>query len=109
MSHLSRVYAKNSNMVARKIAGEMVLVPIRQSVGDLASIYTLNEVGARIWEFIDGAMTTEQVRDKLVAEYEVTPEQAEADLLEFLSQLEQINAVSLVTSIQNVAGLPANK
>jgi hypothetical protein len=91
-------------MVARKIAGEMVLVPIRQSVGDLASIYTLNEVGARIWELIDGAMSTEQIRNILVTEYEVTPEQAEADLSEFLSQLEQIKAVSPVTS-----GLPANR
>lgn len=92
-----KIYAKNSNIVARKIVDEMVLVPIRQSVGDLASIYTLNEVGARIWELIDGGISLEQVRDKLVAEYEVMSERVEADLSEFITQLEQIGAVSLVT------------
>ena len=44
MSDLSQVYAKDANIVARKVAGEMVLVPIRKSAGDLGSIYTLNKV-----------------------------------------------------------------
>jgi hypothetical protein len=102
MENSTRIYAKDSNMVARKIAGEMVLVPIRQNVGDLASIYNLNEVGARIWELVDGKATAGQIKDRIVEEYEVTPEQAEADLMEFLNQLEQIKAVSLVIPVQSI-------
>jgi hypothetical protein len=90
----SRAYTKNPNMVVRKIANEIVLVPIKNNVGDLACIYNLNEIGGRIWELIDGATTVEQMRDKIVEEYEVTPEQAEADIIEFLDQLEQEGAVS---------------
>ena len=91
---ISKVFIKDSNMVARKVAGEMVLVPIRQSTGDVGSIYTMNNVGARIWELMDGNTTVAQIREKVVAEYEVEPEVAELDLLEFLSELEEIGAVS---------------
>lgn len=62
MRNGTTIYAKNSNIVARKIVGEMVLVPISQKVGDLASIYTLNEVGACIWELVDGMVTVEQLK-----------------------------------------------
>jgi len=87
------VYAKNSNMVARKIAGEMVLVPILQGASDLSEIYTMDKVGARIWELIDGVVTVEQITNTITAQYKVTPEQAEADILEFLAELEEVNAV----------------
>jgi hypothetical protein len=98
MSILSKVYAKDPNIVARKIADEMVLVPIRQNVGDLNYMYTLNKVGGRIWELIDGEMTTQQVRDTLVDEYGVAPEQVEADLAEFFGNCEEAKVVSLVNA-----------
>ena len=101
MSNMSKVYIKDPNIVNRKIAGEMVLVPIRHNVGDLACIYNLNEVGSRIWELIDVGVTVGQIRDKIVEEYEVTLEEAEADITEFLNQLEQVGAVSSATSSKN--------
>ncbi len=91
-----KVYVKDPNIVNRKIAGEMVLVPIRHNVGDLACIYNLNEVGSRIWELIDGGITLEQIRDRIVEEYEVSTEEAEADITEFLNNLEQAGVVSSV-------------
>ena len=51
MHDLMKSFVKDPNIVSRKIAGEVILVPIRKNVGDLESIYTLNEVAARIWEF----------------------------------------------------------
>jgi hypothetical protein len=98
LSDTSRVYIKSPDIVHRKIAGEMVLVPIRHNVGDLACIYNLNEVGSRIWELLNGGITIAQIRDKIVEEYEVTPEEAEADVKEFLSQLEGVGAVSMARS-----------
>jgi hypothetical protein len=92
--NMSKVYTKNPDIVNRKIAGEIVLVPIRHNIGDLACIYNLNEVGSRIWELINGGISVGQIRDKIVAEYEVTPAQAEVDITEFLDQLEQAGAIS---------------
>ena len=82
--------------MARQIAGEFILVPIRQSAGEVESIYTLNEVGTRIWELLDGQRSLLQIRDLLVDEFEVSPEEAETDLLEFMQGLESVAAVQEV-------------
>ncbi len=93
MSFLDKVYKKSDSIVSRKIADEFILVPIRQNVGDLESISTLNEVAARIWELIDGKMKVREIKDKIVEEFEVTPQQAEKDLAEYIKQLEKIEAI----------------
>ena len=93
MDFLEKVYDKSDSIVSRKIADEFILVPIRQNVGDLESIYTLNETAARIWELIDGKIKGEKIKEKLIEEFEVTPEEAEKDLMEHLQQLEGIGAV----------------
>ncbi len=93
MSLLDKVYKKSDSIVFRKIADEFILVPIRQNVGDLESISTLNEVAARIWELIDGKMKVREIKDEIVEEFEVTPQQAEKDLIEYLKQLKKISAI----------------
>ena len=79
--------------MSRKIANECILVPIRQKVADLKSIYTLNEVGARIWELIDGIRKAKAIKDIIIQEFEVTSEKAEMDLKEYLQHLVEINAI----------------
>jgi hypothetical protein len=107
MFDVSSVYKKQPDFVNRKIAGEMILVPIRHNVGDLACIYNLNEVGSRIWELIDEKTTAGQIRDKIVEEYEITAGEAEADLAEFLNILIHINAVSPVASKEDIKATAA--
>ncbi len=94
MDELAKVFLKDPNIVSRKIAGEVILVPIRQNVGDLESIYTLNEVAARIWELIDGKRQPEDIKKVIVEEYEIEEEEAEKDLLELLSQLKELKAIT---------------
>ena len=62
-------------------------------MGDLESIYTLNETGARIWELLDGKTKVSEIKERLVEEFEVLPEEAEKDLLEHLRQLDAIEAI----------------
>jgi hypothetical protein len=88
-------YGHDPNIVDREIAGEVILVPIRDNVGDLESIYTLNETAARIWALLDGERTLAEVRDAIVAEFEVDPVDAEADLLELVGQLAAADAVQV--------------
>lgn len=94
MNFLDKVYSKSDSIVSRKIADEFILVPIRQNVGDLESIYTLNVTAARIWELIDGKIKVREIKERVVEEFEVTPEEAEKDLVEHLGQLEGIKAIT---------------
>ena len=90
---LDAVYAQDDNMVFRRIGEEVILVPIRWQTADMEAIYTLNETGAAIWELLDGQRPLAEIRDALVTEFDVSPEQAEADVLEYIEMLESIEAV----------------
>ncbi len=94
MDFADKIYKKDDSIVSRKIADEFILVPIRQNVGDLESIYTLNETAARIWELIDGKMKVEEIKEKIIEEFEVAPEEAEKDIIEHFGQLEEIKAIT---------------
>lgn len=94
--YLGKCYEQDPAMVFRKIAGECLLVPIRHNLADLESIYILNEVGGHIWELIDGRRPVREIRDLLVAEFEVSPQEAEGDLLTFLDQIQAIGGIRLV-------------
>ncbi len=69
--------------------------PVFSNVGDEIVIlnpqngqyYGLNPLGARIWTLIQEPTLVSQVRDTLLAEYEVAVEECERDLLEILENL----------------------
>ena len=88
------IYHKDPAIVARQIAGEMILVPIRQSVGDLESIYLLNETALFAWQLIDGRQTLADIHRQIVQSFEVDEEQAGQDLLELIADLERVGAVA---------------
>lgn len=94
MDFIQKIYKKSDSIVSRKIADEFILVPIRQNVGDLESIYTLNDTAARIWELIDGETKVREIKEKIVEEFDVTSEEAEKDIIEHLRQLAGIKAVT---------------
>jgi hypothetical protein len=89
-------YARDSSIVFREIAGEMIMVPIKKTADEVDFIYTTNEVGGFIWESIDGEKEFGEILDAIVSEFEITPEAAEKDLLDFLQQLEAVGAVKKI-------------
>ena len=93
MPTLEQVYQKDPSIVYREIAGEAILVPIRQNVGDLESIYTLNETAAFAWELMDGEIALNEIATAIVTEYEVEEEEAQQDLLELVAQLVEVGAL----------------
>lgn len=95
---LDKLFARDPSMVFRRIADECILVPIRSNVGDVESIYTLNELGVEIWELIDGKRPVKEIRDTIVEQFEVSEKKAEEDLLVLLQQLDEIGAIREVVT-----------
>jgi hypothetical protein len=93
MTALNQIYCRNDNFVSRRIENETVLVPIRNNVGDLDCIFSLNPVGALVWEQLDGVATLGAIRDRIVCEYTVSEAEAEADLNAFVAEMESIAAI----------------
>lgn len=94
MIDLETRFQRDSSIVSRQIAGETVLVPIRRSLGDLGSIYTLNETAALAWSLFDGKHSLAQICERITLEYDVSPEQAQKDLLELIDNLSRIQALT---------------
>ena len=82
-------YKKTDDLVTRKIGGETIIVPVSNIVGDLESIYTLNEVGSLIWELIDGKTSLKVLKEKIQTEFDVPEDIVEQDIQEIVSSLEQ--------------------
>lgn len=80
-------YERNHEVVSRKIAGELVIVPVCSGVGDLNSLYTLNPVGSVLWEFMSQKHTIDEMVQRVCDEFEVTAAQAQQDIEAFLDSL----------------------
>ncbi|MGC8873265.1 MAG: PqqD family protein [Chloroflexia bacterium] len=101
MDLLSRRFQKHPDIVFRRIGDEFVLVPIRSTVADLEAIYTLNPVAAHIWDLLDGQRDGYAILEEIVREYDVSPEQARGDLIEFLEQLLAVQGIVAVEDISD--------
>lgn len=95
---LDAVFVKNEQVVSRKIVDELILVPMRKDVADMETLYTLNEVGARVYELIDGERPLRDIVSVVLEEFDVTAEQAESDVQEFIAQLVEIESIHRVSS-----------
>ena len=89
-------YRKDPGIVSRIVAGEVILVPIRNCVEDLDCIYSLGGTGARIWELIDGQRSLQEIGSLMAEEFEISRQDVERDLVEYVGQLETIGALTVV-------------
>jgi hypothetical protein len=96
----SAYYVRSDSVVSRVIAGETLVVPVRGSVGDLASIYSLNSVGSTIWQSLEQPKEVQELAGLVESEYEVSLSQARQDVMSFLAEM---HAAGLVLP----AGAPA--
>jgi len=90
---MEQQYRRNANFVYRKIENETILVPIKNNVGDMSCLYNLNEVGAFIWEQLDGEKTLNDILNMITEEFDVTTEDAEIDLNDYINDLDEIGAI----------------
>ena len=88
------LYRRTNEVVCREVGGESILVPIRNRVGDLESIFVLSPVAARIWSLLDGQRPVDDIVDVICSEFEVDRETAAADVTELLESLELASLVN---------------
>jgi len=89
-----RVFAHRGEFALRQVGSESILVPIRNHVGDLDSVYVFNAVGARIWPLLDGSHDVESIVAIICDEYDAEPAVVRADLEELLGSLEAAGLIA---------------
>ena len=93
---LDGIFCNSEKVVGREIAGEQLLVPATEGGGITEYIYCLNPTAAWIWQQLDGTHKVQQILDAFVAEFEVEKTIAEADLLQYLKELQDMSLIELV-------------
>ena len=101
MKFLDKNFIKGTDLTTRRIAGETLIVPIRGHVGDLDAIFTLNEVGSRVWQLIDKPLTVAEIAKAISNEYEVSQAEAERDVLELLAAMEAAGLIREVSESES--------
>lgn len=86
---LQAIYSKNAKVIKRKIADELILVPVGKALATEQKIFSLNPVGEFIFDRINGKATLQEILQDLLAEFSVTKEQAEADILQFIDNVQK--------------------
>lgn len=96
-----QVLIRSRSVVARVIAGETLIVPIRGKVGDLASIYRLNGTGSLIWRLLECPKTIRDLGAAVSEEFAVTPDIASRDVRDFVREMKNVGLVEISTSMTN--------
>jgi len=86
-------YSRNLDFIFRKIVDEYILVPIHQNVADMECIYTLNPVGAFIWQQLETASSMDELQAAMMDEYDADPDVVKSDLENFLEEMASIGAI----------------
>ena len=84
--HLSvhSIVAAVPEQVSCPLGEESAILSLKNSV-----YYGLDPVGARIWNLLQQPRTVSELRDALLAEYEVDAERCERDLLGLLEKMRE--------------------
>lgn len=101
MPEIDQVFQKNENFVFRQIDDETILVPIKDNLGDMGSIYNLNEVGAFVWKQLNGKASLADIKNRILDTFEVSEREADTDLSNFVNQLKEIDAILPVEQENN--------
>ncbi|MDA8433393.1 MAG: pyrroloquinoline quinone biosynthesis peptide chaperone PqqD [Nitrospiraceae bacterium] len=93
---MESVPRRSSKVVFRKIENEYILVPLLSTSEEAESIFNLNEIGAVIWEKVDGSKTIAGIIDELCKEYDADADTIREDVYAFVNDLHECILLELI-------------
>ena len=89
-AELGRIYLPSSELVAREIEGEFILVPLTANRDDAEDdLFILNDTGAEIWKLLDGKRNLAQVVAALAEIYAAEAGEIARDVLALVDEMLQ--------------------
>jgi hypothetical protein len=76
------LYVRSRGASSRLVAGETLVQPVSGHIGELASVYTLNETATTIWEALEKPRSLREICDLLEHNYDISMEKAEEEDVE---------------------------
>lgn len=82
-----RVFKKAESIVSRRIAGDLILVPVSGDLANMQRIFSLTPVAELVWGCLDGRCNLGEIRDAVLTRFDVESSQALSDVLSFVEDL----------------------
>ena len=82
-------------LILREIAGDVILVPLGQTVLENNGLFALNEVGADIWKLLLAGKTREEIVAVLYETYDAPVAQIREDTDAFLNKMAAMGILEL--------------
>lgn len=96
MDPWKRVLKRRADVVARRVAGESLLIPIKGQLADMQRIFALDGVAEHIWERLDGVSSLDDILRSVLSAFAVEEPTAKRDLLALVAGLESAGLVEPV-------------
>lgn len=101
-------YVRSSEVVLRRVAGELLLVPLgpggAQRDSQSAEFFVVNESAELLWESLANAATIDELATALQDRYAIPLDGARRDAEAFLNDLLSVGAVTVMESANGVDG-----
>ena len=73
--------------IMKDVAGSKVVLPLGERQFDVNGIITFNDVGAEVFNMLDGTNSVEEIATKIAKDYDVSYEMVEADVNELIEKM----------------------
>ncbi|HSV89009.1 MAG TPA: PqqD family protein [Bacteroidales bacterium] len=83
-----KTYLRNPEPITGSLHDHLVMLDIQKG-----KYFSLNPVAARIWEILENPHTLEEVCSKLLDEYDVSQEQCQQEVEEYLLEMKNLELV----------------
>lgn len=87
---LRRKYERVPECTYRDIQGEVVIISPTSG-----KVHLLNPVASFVWLLLDGGRSCDDLIQEICAEFQVGPDEARADLADFIMELEQADIIKV--------------
>jgi len=81
------------DFVLRQVAQTWIVLPLGEETVNLSGILTLNDSGAMLWQKMEQGADRAALVQALTDEYEVSVQQATADVAEFIEKLTRAGCI----------------
>jgi hypothetical protein len=105
----TELYVRVDTVVARYVAGETLVLPVRGDIGDLACFYSFNETGTTIWEALEKPKNFKDLCDVIDRKYDVGRKKAEEDVALFVREICSLGLAKVVVDSESASGTGNDK
>ena len=82
------------NFALRQVADTWIVMPLAEQNMNLNGMLTLTESGAILWKALEQGCDLDALTNALTAEYDVSAQEAQSDVAEFLSHMRKLGIVT---------------